>query len=77
MQRPQLAAGGGRPIRLARPLERLVRIDEAEAVERRVDLLDALEAVPHRLDRRELACPDEPRKLRRGRVAEVEVDHGR
>src|SRR5262249_51499667 len=58
-------------------LERLLRIDEAETVELRIDLVDAGEAVSDRLYRRDLLGADAPRQLRRRRVAKLQIGHER
>jgi hypothetical protein len=76
VQRAYVVAAGNRALSVAGELDRLVLVDEAEAVESRIDLGDPGEAGPDDLDRRELALADAPRELVRRRVAEVEVDAG-
>jgi len=76
VQRAYVVAAGKRALRFASEPGRLVLVDEAEAVEPRIDLSDPGEAGPDDLDRRELALADAPRELVRRRVAEVEVDAG-
>src|SRR5262245_515700 len=55
--------------------QRLLRIDEAEAVELRIDLLDPRQRVVHQVHRRQLAPADARGQLRRRRVAEIEIGH--
>ena len=74
MQRAYVVAAGNRPLRLAGEPDGLLVVDEAEAVEPRIDLSDPGEAGPDDLDRRELALADSAGELVRRRVTEVEVD---
>jgi hypothetical protein len=76
VQRAYVVATGNRALSVAGEPGRLVLVDEAEAVEPRIDLSDPGEAGPDDLDRRELALADVPRELVRRRVTEVEVDAG-
>jgi hypothetical protein len=76
VQRAYVVAAGNRALSVAGELDRLVLVDEAEAVEPGIDLGDPGEAGPDDLDRRELALADAPRELVRRRVTEVEVDAG-
>jgi hypothetical protein len=75
VQRSGLRSVPDRALGLTRALPRFVRVDEAEAVQDRVDLLDAGEAVLDRLDRRQLAAPDQIGDHVRGRVGKLEVRH--
>ena len=74
MQRAYVVAAGDRALRLAGEPDRLVVVDEAEAVEPRIDLSDPGEARLDDLDRRELALADSAGELVRRCEAEVEVD---
>jgi hypothetical protein len=76
VQRAYVVAAGNRPLRLAGEPDGLLVVDEAEAVEPRIDLSDPGEADPDDLDRRELALADSAGELVRRRVTEVEVDAG-
>jgi hypothetical protein len=76
VQRAHVVAAGNRALSVEGERGRLVLVDEAEAVEPRIDLGDPGEARLDDLDRRELALPDAPRELVRRRVTEVEVDAG-
>ena len=76
MQRAYVVAAGNRALRVAGEPDRLVLVDEAEAVEPRIDLSDPGEAGLDDLDRRELALADSAGELVRRRVAEIEVDAG-
>jgi hypothetical protein len=73
VQRAYVVAAGNRALRLAGELGRLVVVDEAEAVESRIDLSDPGEAGLDDLDRRELALADSAGELVRRREAEVEI----
>lgn len=73
MQRAYVVAAGNRALRLAGEPDRLVLVDEAEAVEPRIDLSDPGEACLDDLDRRELALADSAGELVRRREAEVEI----
>jgi hypothetical protein len=76
VQRAYVVAAGNRALRVAGEPDRLVLVDEAEAVEPRIDLSDPGEAGLDDLDRRELALADSAGELVRRRVTEVEVDAG-
>ena len=76
MQRAYVVAAGNRALRVAGEPDRLVLVDEAEAVEPRIDLSDPGEAGLDDLNRRELALADSAGELVRRRVAEIEVDAG-
>jgi hypothetical protein len=76
VQRAYVLALCNRALRVAGEPDGLVLVDEAEAVEPRVDLSDSGEAGLDDLDRRELALADAPRELVGRRVTEVEVDAG-
>jgi hypothetical protein len=76
VQRTYVVAAGNRALSVVGASERLVLVDETEAVEPRIDLSDPGEASPDDLDRRELALADAARELVRRRVTEVEVDAG-
>jgi hypothetical protein len=76
VQGAHVVAAGNRTLRVAGETAGLVLVDEAEAVEPRIDLSDPGEASPDDLDRRELALADAARELVRRRVTEVEVDAG-
>jgi hypothetical protein len=76
VQRAYVVAAGNRALRVAGEPDRLVLVDEAEAVEPRIDLSDPGEAGLDDLDRRELALADSAGELVRRRVAEIEVDAG-
>jgi hypothetical protein len=74
VQRPHVVSAGDRALGITGEPERLVVVDEAEAVEARIDLGDPGEAALDDLDRRELALTDAAGELVRRREAEVEVD---
>jgi hypothetical protein len=74
VQRPYVVSAGDRALSLPCELDRLVGIDEAEAVQAGVDLLDPREAGVNDLDRRELTLTNAAGELARRREAEVEVD---
>jgi hypothetical protein len=74
VQRAYVVPAGNRALSVAGEPDCFVLVDEAEAVEPRIDLSDPGEAGPDDLDRRELALADAPRELVRRRVTEVEVD---
>jgi hypothetical protein len=73
VQRAYVLALCNRALRVAGEPDGLVLVDEAEAVEPRVDLSDSGEAGLDDLDRRELALADSAGELVRRREAEVEV----
>ena len=72
VQRPALAHRFLRRLGLGAGL---LRIDEAEAVESRIHLLDPGEGVLHQIDGRELAVTNPARHLRRRHIAKIEVGH--
>jgi len=74
VQRAEVLSAVDGALGRASELDRLVRIDEAEAVQTGVDLLDPGEARPDDVDRRELALTDPAGELVRRCEAEVEVD---
>jgi hypothetical protein len=74
VQRAYVVPAGNRALSVAGEPDGFVLVDEAEAVEPRIDLSDPGEAGLDDLDRRELALADAPRELVRRRVTEVEVD---
>jgi hypothetical protein len=74
VQRPDLGTRPERPLGLLRERRCLLRVDEAEAVEPRVDVLDPGEAGGDDLDRRELARPDAAGELGSRGEGELEVD---
>ena len=65
MQRTHWPAVRERPLGRVGLLHRLVRVDEAETVQLRVDLLDPREAGGDRGDRRKLTRADAPSELGR------------
>jgi hypothetical protein len=73
VQRADVATARDGALRGASELDRLVLVDEAEAVEPRIDLSDPGEAGLDDLDRRELALTDAAGELVRRREAEVEI----
>ena len=75
VERPVRRAARQAPVGRAGEGERLLAVDEAEAVERLVDLVDARQGVAHRLDRGKLAVADHARKLGGARVSQVEIAH--
>lgn len=74
MQRPYVVSADDRALGIVGESDRLVLVDEAEAVEPGVDLSDPGEAGLDDLDRRELALTDAAGELVRRREAEFEVD---
>jgi hypothetical protein len=73
VQRAHVVAAGNRALCVAGEPDRLVLVDEAEAVEPRIDLSDPGEAGLDDLDRRELALANAAGELVRRREAEVEI----
>jgi hypothetical protein len=73
VQRAHVVSAGDGALRRSRELDRLVRIDEAEAVQASIDILDPGEACLDRLDRRELALTDAAGELVRRREADFEA----
>jgi hypothetical protein len=73
VQRAYVVAAGNRALRIAGEPDRLVLVDEAEAVDLRIDLSDPGEAGFDDLDRRELALTDATGELVRRCEAEVEI----
>jgi hypothetical protein len=74
VQPAHVVTAGDGALGRSRELDRLVWIDEAEAVQASVDVLDPGEACPDDLERRELALADAAGELVRRRVAEIEVE---
>lgn len=73
MQWAYVVPAGDRALSVASESDRLVLVDEAEAVEARIDLGDPGEAGLDDLDRRALALANAAGELVRRREAEVEV----
>lgn len=74
MQWAYVVAAGNRALRVAGEPDRLVVVDEAEAVQPGVDLSDPGEAGLDDFDRRDLALTDAAGELVRRREAQVKVD---
>jgi hypothetical protein len=73
VQRAHAVSAADSALGRSRELDRFVWINEAEAVQPSVDVLDPGKACPDNLDRRELALADAAGELVRRREAEVEV----
>jgi hypothetical protein len=73
VQRAYVVSAGNRALRVPGELDRLFLVDEAEAVEPRINLSDPGEAGLDDLDRRELALADAAGELVRRREAEFEI----